>query len=251
MTGIATFALGLSAARSIKGQTWAGDNVLFEPTTPVTITAPLICVYAGRGRSEIRDKALDFAGDVRLRFELFLPPTFTAAGVTFNNEASQSLVFALIWRQILAALTVQQAPWPTVFREVLLRTDSLEAGRDLFEPAKGQKIPVAVYELSGETVADPPIGVPAAGVWVDFLAAMTADTAELAGLASLFASEILGPGGALPDWQVAMGILGTTSDETQAIGLGPGMPAAPAAAADLADGSSPAETVAIPLTPLP
>ncbi len=251
MTGIAAFALGLSAARSIKGQTWAGDNTLFEPTNPVAITAPLICVYAGRGRSELRDKALDFAGDARLRFEVFLPPAFTAGGVTFNNEASQSLVFALIWRQILAALTVQQAPWPNVFREILIRTHALECERDLFEPIKGQKIPVAVYELWGETVADPPLGEAAAGVWTDFVAAMAGDTAELAGLASLFSAQILGEGGALPDWQVAMGALGMTNEETQAIGLGPAVPANTLAATDLADDAAAQEIVTLTIDPLP
>lgn len=251
MTGIAAFALGLSAARSIKGQTWAGDNVLFEPTNPVAITAPLICVYAGRGRSEIGDKALDFAGAARLRFEVFLPPTFTAAGVTFNNEASQSLVFALIWRQILGALTVQQAPWANVFREILLRTHAIECERDLFEPVKGQKIPVAVYEVWGETVADPPIGEAPSSVWTDVLAAMVGDTEELAGLASLFAAQILGAAGALPDWQVAMGLLGMTNAETQAIGLGPEVPQTMTVAAELADGAVAPETVAIALDPLP
>jgi hypothetical protein len=251
VTGIAAFALGLSAARSVKGQTWAGDNVLFEPTNPVEVTAPLICVYAGRGRSEIKDKAIDFAGDVRLRFEVFLPPTFTSSGVTFNNETSQSLVFALIWRQILGALTVQQSAWANVFREVLIRTHALECERDLFEPVKGQKIPVAVYELWGETVADPAVGEAASGVWTDFLAAMAGDTAELSGLAFLFEDQILGSGGALPDWQVAMGLLGMTNDETQAAGLGPAMPTDTLPATDLGDGAPAQETVDVTITPLP
>lgn len=246
MTGIAAFALGLSAARSIRGQTWAGDNVVFEPTNPVVPTAPLIAVYAGRGRSLVGDRALDFAAEVRLHIEVILPPTVTAEGLTFNTEASQALVFALIWRQIVQALQVQQGPWPDVFRGLLLRTTALDADRQLVEAAKGQKIPVAAYEIHGETIADPPIGVAASGVWADVLAAMAGDSAEVAALAPLLASQILGAGSVLPDWQVAMGALGMTNAETQAIGLGPAVALNTTDAVDLADGAPVRETVTVP-----
>ena len=198
MSGLTGFALGLSAARSIKGQTLAGDNILFEPTNPVDITAPLICVYTGRGRSEFRDKELIFATDVRLRFEIFLPPAVTVSGVTLNTEASQALVFGIIWRQIEQALLIQQGAWPDVYREFLLRTVALAYERDLFEPAQGQKVPVAVYELHGETIAEPTIGMPPSGPWADLLNAMANDTAELASLAELMAELIVGIQNGLP-----------------------------------------------------
>jgi len=192
VTGIAAFALGLAAARSVKGQTLAGHNVLFEPTSPVEVESPLICVYAGRGRSTIVDKALIFATDVRLRFEIFLPPKVTLGEFTFNAEAAQSLVFGIIWRQIEQALLVQQGPWPNVYREMLLRTQALICERDLFEAEKGIKVPVAVYEILGETIADPTIGVAPEGPWVDLITAMYADTPEVASLAQLMADQIVG-----------------------------------------------------------
>jgi hypothetical protein len=259
VTGIAAFALGLAAARSIKGQTWAGDNVVLEPTNPIEIkTNPLICVYAARGRSEFKDNALDFASDVRLRFEIFLPPQVNAGnGITLNSEASQALVFAMIWRQIEQALLIQEGPWPHIYRNIRLRTCDLDVSRDLYEPVKGIKIPVAVYELRCETVADPVIGCEPSLIWRDFLTAMQTDTTELASLAIIMVAQMVGAGGDLPSWQVAMGILGMTVEETQNIGLGP--LAVTTAASDKDDGfdgtpSSGApvlETVTVPITPIP
>jgi hypothetical protein len=259
MTGIAAFALGLSAARAIKGQTWAGDNIAFEPVNPIEIkTCPLICVYSARGRAELKDRALIFAGDVRLRFEIFLPPQVNAGnGITLNTEAGQSIVFALIWRQIEQALLIQEAPWPHIYRNILLRTCSLDAERDLYEPAKGVKVPVAVYELRCETVADPTIGVEPSQVWSDFLTAMQTDTAELASLSMMMTAQIVGAGGDLPDWQVAMGALGVSQAETQAIDLGPLAVTEPASDKDdgfdwtPVTGAPVLETVMVPITPEP
>lgn len=259
MTGIAAFALGLAAARSVKGQTWAGDNVVFEPTSEIEVKGcPLICVYSARGRTNFKDEALIFASDVRLRFEIFLPPVVNAGdGITFNTEAGQSIVFALMWRQIEQALLIQDAPWPNIYRQVRLRHCDLDVERDLYEPAKGIKIPVAIYELRCETVADPTIGVEPYQVWQDFLTAMQVDTPELASLSTLMTAQIVGSGGDLPGWQVAMGALGMSQAETQAIDLGPNAVTTAASDDDNGFDGTPVtgapvlETVTIPITPEP
>jgi hypothetical protein len=259
VTGIAAFALGLAAARSIKGQTWAGDNILLEPVNPVEVKAcPLICVYSARGRSKTEDKGLIFDSDVRLRYEIFLPPQVAAGnGVTFNSETGQSLIFACIWRQIEQALLVQQSPWANLYSRIMLCQESLDVERDLYEPQKGIKIPVGVYEVRCQTIADPTIGVEPTGVWQEFITAMQTDSAELSGLSTLMTSMIVGSGGDLPDWQVAAGVLGMNEFETQAIDLGPNANTTPASDRDDGFDGSPVtgvpvrEEVTVNVTPLP
>ena len=222
MSGLSAFALGFSAVRAIRGRTWAAANVLFEPNAPVDVTAPLICVWSGLGRGAVEGgDLLNGSGFARLRFEFFLPPRVTAGGATFDAVANQALLFAALWRQVSVALLTDVTPWADLWRRLRLRITSIDEARDLFEADKGQKIPVNVVEMQVETLAEPAVGEPPDGVWADFVAAMRADTAEVAGLADLFAAEIQGSAEALPDWQVAMGLLGTNDRAIQAIGLGP------------------------------
>lgn len=259
MTGIAAFALGLAAARAIKGQTWAGDNILLEPVNPVVVKdRPLICIYSARGRSKTEDKGLIFDSDVRLRYEIFLPPKVDAGeGVTFNTEAGQSIVFAIIWRQIEQALLVQQSPWVNLYSRIMLCQESLDVERDLYEPQKGIKVPVGIYEVRCQTVSDPVIGVEPSPVWREFITAMQTDSAELSGLSMLMTSQIVGSGGDLPDWQVAAGVLGMNQFETQAIDLGPNANTTPASDRDDGFDGSPVtgvpvrEEVTVNVTPLP
>lgn len=225
MSGLSAFALGLAAQRSVKGQTWAGNNVFLEPTAPVDTsgTSPVICIYAGRGRSDVEGRdILNAAGDVRLRFEFILPASVVAAGSTFDTAASQAMVFAFLWRQVESAFLSEVSPWAVLWRELILRVHAVESGRDLFESDKGQKIPVMVVEWHCECLSSPPIGAEPCGIWAKFVAAMQADTAELAALASLMSAQIVGAAGDLPPWRsFEETILGLTRYETRAIGLGP------------------------------
>ncbi len=222
MSGLSAFALGLCAQQSLLGKTWAGANVVFEPTSPVDVTQPTIAIYAGRGRADVvGDDILNGAGDVRLRFEFFLPAAVTAEGFTFDTEASQALVFALLWRQVEAVRLTDLSPWPSLWRSWTLRIHSLDSARDLFETDKGQKIACAIVELHCECIADPAVGEAPQGLWATFVAALTGAGGELASLASLFAAQIQAASAALPSWQVAMSLLGATAREVQTIGLGP------------------------------
>jgi hypothetical protein len=248
MSGIAAFALGFSAARALRGRTWADSNVLFEPNAPVEVTAPLICVWSGLGRSGVvGGDLLNGASDVRLRFDFWLPPRVTADGVTFDAEAGQSLVFALLWRQVETALLTDTTVWADLWRRIRLRVHSITAARDLYEPEKGMRIPANVVELHCETLAEPPVGEPPSGVWADFVAAMRADTAEIAGLADLIAAQIQASDGVLPDWQVAMGLLGTTAAAIAMIGIGPADDSTPAV--DTGDGAAAQEEVDVSAAP--
>lgn len=252
MSGLSAFALGFTAARAIKGRTWAGANVQFEPSTPVTVTAPLICVYCARGRAEVAGgDILNGAGDARLRFECFLPAKAVAAGVSFDSEAGQALLFALLWRQIEVVLLTDMdiSPWAQLWRQFRLRIHAIDAARDLYELDKGQRVAVQVVELHCETLAEPPIGVAPCGVWADLVTAMQADSAEVASLASLFAAQIQGSPSALPDWQVDMGLLGASDDAIQAIGLGPLDISTPAL--DMGPGQAIIESETYAVSPLP
>jgi hypothetical protein len=250
VSGLSAFALGFAAARAIRGRTWAGANVLFEPNAPVDVTAPLICVWSGLGRGEVAGgDLLNGSAHARLRFEFFLPPRVSVDAVTFDATTNQALLFAALWRQVLVPLLTDTTPWADLWRRLRLRVASIDEARDLFETDKGQKIPVNVVELQVETLAEPPIGEPPCGVWADFVAAMRADTAEVAGLADLIAAQIQGSADPLPDWQVDMGLLGANALAVQAIDLGPGDNSTPAV--DTGDNAPTQETVTEPITPLP
>jgi len=251
VSGLSGFALGLTAWQSIVGKTWAGANVFFEPTTPVDVKAPTICIYSGRGRADVvGNDLLNGDGDARLRFEFFLPASVTAGGFTFDTATSQALVFALLWRQVEAIRLTDLGAWPTLWRELTLRIHSIDSARDLFESVKGEKLACMVVELHCECVAEPAVGeAPSDGFWPKFLAAMNAEGGELAALSSLFAAQILASAEPLPDWQVAMSLLGATRHEVQAIDLGPNAITTPAV--DTGDGAPAQETVAVSATPSP
>ena len=228
MSGLSAFALGFSAARAIRGRTWAAANVLFEPNAPADGAAPLICVWSGLGRGAVEGgDLLNGSGFARLRFEFFLPPRVTAGGATFDAVANQALLFAALWRQVSVALLTDVTPWADLWRRLRLRITSIDEARDLFEADKGQKIPVNVVEMQVETLAEPAVGEPPDGVWADFVAAMRADTVEVAGLADLFAND----------------------RAVQAIGLGPGDNATPAV--DTGDGAPAQETGDVSAIPTP
>jgi hypothetical protein len=251
MSGLSSFALGLCAWRSLTAKTWAGSNVFFEPTSPIDIKDPTICVYAGQGRAEVvGNDLLNAAGDARLRFEFFLPASVAAGGFTFDTAASQALVFALLWRQVEAVFLTDLSIWPSLWRAMVLRVHSLESARDAFASDKGQNVPVMVVELHCETVADPAVGAaPTEGFWPKLLAAMTAEGGELAALAPLLAAEIQASSTPLPDWRVAMSLLAATAGEVQAVGLGPDAATTPAVSG-VAMGPA-QETVTVSATPSP
>lgn len=252
MSGLSAYALGLTAARAVKYRTWADDRVYFETSAALDIVAPAIAIYAGRGRSEVRDgDILNGVTDVRLRFEFWLPPQFTVSGLVVDMTASQALPFALFWRQVETVLLTDLSPWAKLWRQFRLRIATIEYQRDPYETDKGQKLVVEIVELHIETLAEPAIGLPACGVWADLIAAMNADGQELSALGDLFAAQLQGSPEPLPSWQVDMGLLGTTDDAVQALDLGPLENTTPAVVVGDARDAPFVETVTIPITPLP
>lgn len=250
MSGLAPFALGLCAQQTLLNRTWAAANVLYEPTSPVEPVTPTIAIYCGRGYGEVSGRdILNADADAVLRFEMFAPASVAASGVTLSADAAPSLVYALLWRQIEAALLTDVTPFAALYRRFVLRMKAIDVARGLLETEKGQKLAVAVVELRLETLADPPVGAAASGVWEDFLVALNAAGGELATLSGLLAAQIQASPAALPDWQVDMSLLGATAREVESIGLGPLAVTTPAT--DLDDGA-PAQEIATELvTPLP
>lgn len=220
MSGLADFALGLCAQQALIGKTWAGAQVLFEPASPVDTTTPALALYCGRGHARVEGRdVLNAAASTILRFEMFVPATTSAAGFTFSSDSAQALVFACLWRQIETVWLSDPGVWAELWRRCTLRIETREAARDLFENEKGQRLAVAIEEWRLETLADPAIGQPPQGFWVDFIAALTAAGGELAALAPLLTAQVQGTSAPLTALQSDQSQLGANADEFGALGL--------------------------------
>jgi hypothetical protein len=224
MAGLSSFAVGLAAARALRNRTWAGARVLFEPLSPVEATEPTIAIWGVHSRSPIAGRALLEATNLRLCVELFLPVTVEASdgttAWTLDLGASAAGAFAIFWRQCEIALQADQTVWADLFRALLINATAEVSGADLYENDKGAKIAARMWEIAGETLNEPQIGLDPVGVWADWLAAMRADGAELSSLADLYQSQIKG-GSTLIDWQADFATLGLSQSYAPALGLAP------------------------------
>lgn len=225
MAGLVAFATAFAATRALRGRTFAEDRVRLEPKTPVEVKQPTIVVYAAHGRAHLNGRELLEATICRPRFELFLPSSVEAsagaANWTLDTDASAALAFACFWRQCEIALQADQSVWANLFRAIVLDITTVESASDLFETEKGAKIGARVVELTVDPINEPRIGVAPEGVWADFLAAMRTEGNEIASLADLVESQIVG-GASLGDWQSDFAVLGLSQSYGPSLGLAPG-----------------------------
>lgn len=224
MTGLTSFAIGLAAARALRGRTMAENRVHLEPNAAIGVTAPTLCIYVAVGAADVDGRALLDASGCRVRFELLLPPIVALAtgeqDAQLDVNASAALAFALFWRQCLVALQSDQGVWSGLWRSFIPRIHSLASGADLIELEKGRKIPARIVELLIEPLSEPSIGVEPQGVWAELLAAMRAESGELSVLADLLQSAITGAV-ALADWRADFARLGLTFALGESLGVGP------------------------------
>jgi hypothetical protein len=223
MAGMTPFAAALAAARALNGRTWADARVLLEPEASIDVTAPTICVYGVHSSSTHLRCALWEARHCRLRIELLLPLSVQATNGTtvwtLDLGASAALAFGLFWRQCEIALQSDQSAWANVYRALVANVSAIERPAAPLMTKTASVIAARAFELVGDPVNAPRIGVQPDGVWADLLAAMRGDSAELASLADLVASVI---GGApLGDWQSDFAILGQSQSHAPALGLAP------------------------------
>lgn len=225
---LAAWALGFVAARAVRGRTWAGANVFFDPNAAADFSAPMIFVYAGHGRDTLT-ASRDILGATRttVRFEFYVPvkvsvPRGDGATMVIDTDKSQAFAFAGLWRQCeIALLKPDDAnPWGALWRLFCQGVVTAERAAELYETDKGGRVAARLVELTVDTVSDPDIGAAPYGCWADLLAAMRGDTAEVAAIADLVEALIVG-GATLPQWQVDMTSLGISRAAMEAIGLAP------------------------------
>lgn len=225
MSGLTSFALALTAARALRNRTWAQTRVYIEPTTPIKIEEPTICIYVGHGRSEIETRELMSVSKMRVRFEMFLPSsvdTLTVGDQTARLDVSKSVTapFAIFWRQCEMALQAGDDVWSNLWRSFVLRMSSMDTTSDLFENEKGARIPARFIEITLDPLNEPRVGIPPDGAWADLLAAMRAEGPELTAVADLIETQFVGDG-LLPDWRADFTLLGLSPSVGRSLGLAP------------------------------
>lgn len=227
-------ALCITAQNLIKGQTWAGNDVLLQPVYPLEAVmkegrdaAPVIAVFAEHTKFDVEGRATQGRGArVELKFFVYNAPgtqriTIDGAEVieiTLDTETA-GLTLNAVARQIDAALHFGPDLWLECWNKMVLSIDDREIRYVLIEIEDGVKIPAAEIGYTLKAIPDPDFGGPLTVGWQKFDTALKA-TAEGTLVARLFETLITDPMG-LPDWQLVKRNFGLTSEAIGTIGLGP------------------------------
>ncbi len=213
MPSLVSFAVGFCAHRALKGRTIAAQNILLEPGSAVQVKEPSIIVYSSNSVAEINGrKLLEADSSLLLCFQLLMP-----CGVEINaangqwsldTSSSLSLPFALLWRECEVALSSEQNVWARLYRSFVLNIETEWSTNDLIEFETGMRVAERCVYMKAKTITSPMIGADPYGTWAEFINAMRADTPEIASLADLIHSSIVG-GDDLLDWHVDFAYLGT------------------------------------------
>lgn len=247
---LVSFATRLIICRCIKGKTFAGDNVLNAPVEPLdhvlavesAPTVPTIAVFSGQAKAKAAGR--DMTGGQRelgISIQIFCP---TQAVVTVNDvplafEARGPGAAALLdftWRQVAAALVLENGVWPKLFADFVAGIDDIVATPVLYEIAKtdkGPRVPAMEYDIGCRVMNEPKFGVPLANHWLRLDQAMRAEP-ELIPMANLIKDLIEKPNG-MPGWRVTQAALGLSDDAIRASGLAPEDPTEPEEAAELSE----------------
>jgi hypothetical protein len=224
MVGIIAASLGLTAARALRGRTYAGARVYHEPNVPVKYEdGPCICIFCAHGAAPVEGSALlEATSKIRLLFMLFIPSTVTdssaSSPITLDVNSSMAWPFAFFWRQVETALQSDNTTWANLFRALRISFSATQSIADLFETDKGQKIPYRALEVMVDAINEPVIGEAPTGVWADLIAAMRADGPELTAVGNILAAHIQGDA-TLSDWRQDFTLLGLSPEDGVTLGL--------------------------------
>ncbi|KQW30754.1 hypothetical protein ASE36_00165 [Rhizobium sp. Root274] len=227
-------ALCITAQNLIKGQTWAGNDVLLQPVYPLEAVmregrdaAPVIAVFAEHTKFDVEGRATQGReARVELKFFVYNAPGTQriiidgaeAIEISLDTETA-GLTLNAVARQIDAALHFGPDLWLECWNKMVLSIDDREIRYVLIEIEDGVKIPAAEIGYTLKAIPDPDFGGALTVAWQKFDAALKA-TAEGALVARLFETLITDPMG-LPDWQLVKRNFGLTSGAIGTIGLGP------------------------------
>jgi hypothetical protein len=227
---LAVAAIKITALRSLKGRTSAGQAVFDSAVEPFDALreqgAPVVVIYCDSGKRDVQGRDLFGARQViDLAFDMFVAQAVTVdAGemeiqIPASDEGNEIYLRSLAY-EVEKVLLTEQSTWPELFRRLWF----CASDRDLCEWDRGavadkgrrQALLRAIYKV--ETIADPTPGAEPEGVWTDLLAAMEADE-ELTDIARYWRQLIAGT--IVPEWRQAQAALGLTQAAIRGIGIAP------------------------------
>ncbi len=234
---LVAFAVRIAVVRVLRAALPSAFVIVDSPVDAIASleanpSSALVAVYTGQTENKL-DGVAFFAGEPLLNVDLqiFLPQQMifsylAADGVTqqtitldTRGEGSETAL-DLIERMIARALAVQADAWSQLFGGFIQKVRDVISSSYLVETAK-VKAPAREIRMICETIQEPVPGAPAADIWAQLLAAMTADTSatdSVVALAPWIAAEIGSPSG-LPQAEIDRIFLGLSEYAAQAIQL--------------------------------
>lgn len=224
------FALRHATIQSLKRATLAVDRVFDSRIEPINLTAPkermpFIVVVTDDDTSTVQgrdiiaaERDLDIVIEIAVATQVMVDAG-TANAVVPDTDGGYEVVLDLLERQIIRALTGTVGTWPTLWRDLAPRIQTVVSRRSA-DQQQGVRYAARQLVVTVTPLADPPFGeVPITGsVWARLVSAMGA-TPEIAALAPVIAAEMAA--GSVLDWQQAQVELGLNNDELRGIGLAP------------------------------
>lgn len=232
---LVAFALRTVFVELVRGQTWAGDNVIDSPLDPVAtaiarssdIRKPCVVVYSGEGVNDVGGmQAQGVSARQTLLVYIYLPPstaTVESGGEQFieidtRNEGGAATL-DVVSTQVRRAFEFGPEPWLAIWKKIVLSIQSVRARPVLVEFEKQPVMPCLEIEFVFSTIPDGPFGRPLFGAWQMLHDAMHAD-AELQPFAGVVKAMVEAPGEAvLPDWRIAQIHLGVSQGAIKNSGL--------------------------------
>lgn len=233
---LVSLALRLATIEAVRGQTFAGDNVLDSPLDPFDLAfggegvkRPLIAVYTSEdvGRPDGRD-LLCPDRRVDLVLQIFLPPTTAvpstdgATGLRMGEEGADAAL-DLVCRAVVRCLVADGSVWADIWQGLVNKVHEVAARPYIVEAENHVRVAAREFSISVDTIGDPlfePVGD--GTPWDRLVSALRGSPdPNLSRIAGVVEAAISGDFSALTDWDAARQTLGISLDTAEALGIAP------------------------------
>lgn len=219
-------ALVMALSRALKNRTWAEARVFEQSVDPIDglLNGPdkgkfALAVYVESAEGEPSGRETQ-NGSTKISFKVvaYMPPRVE---VTEDDEVlvfeHQGAGFSLmtIARQIDLALHYGNETWVKLLRKLIVSIQERRTRFLLIEIENAIRIPSIEVLYEATCVAEPEMGAPLYGAWVDFDTALRAEDADLANIVKRLITEPAD----LPSWEQFQVATGLTDAGMSAMGL--------------------------------